>query len=258
MTAAAFELFVNGTRCVRGLALAQPAGAEFLGAARTAPIYRLYSIDDRHPGMFEVAEGGVAVAGEVYRVPDEVWRRVEAGEPPNLYCGPVRSMDGRVIRGILYPREPAEGRQRDISEFADWRAYMAARAQEAQGDHAVPGGTLPGAGVRSGLHGALLIIDMQRDFVEPGGFGEMLGNDVSLLRSAIAPCQRVLAAARDGPAGASHPRGAPPRRRRAAVQAAAAAARGRHRRPCSMAGSWCAASTATTSSPSSIRSPASR
>ena len=43
---------------------------------------------------------------------------------------------------------------------------------------------------------ALLIIDMQRDFVEPGGFGEMLGNDVSLLRSAIAPCQRVLEAAR--------------------------------------------------------------
>ncbi len=43
---------------------------------------------------------------------------------------------------------------------------------------------------------ALLIIDMQRDFVEPGGFGEMLGNDVSLLRSAIEPCRRVLEAAR--------------------------------------------------------------
>lgn len=43
---------------------------------------------------------------------------------------------------------------------------------------------------------ALLIIDMQRDFLEPGGFGESLGNDVSLLRNAIAPCQRVLAAAR--------------------------------------------------------------
>lgn len=43
---------------------------------------------------------------------------------------------------------------------------------------------------------ALLIIDMQRDFVEPGGFGEMLGNDVSLLRSTIEPCKRVLEAAR--------------------------------------------------------------
>ena len=43
---------------------------------------------------------------------------------------------------------------------------------------------------------ALLMIDMQRDFVEPGGFGEMLGNDVSLLRSTIEPCQRVLQAAR--------------------------------------------------------------
>jgi nicotinamidase-related amidase len=41
---------------------------------------------------------------------------------------------------------------------------------------------------------ALLIIDMQRDFLEPGGFGEMLGNDVSQLRQAIEPNQRLLAA----------------------------------------------------------------
>ena len=41
---------------------------------------------------------------------------------------------------------------------------------------------------------ALLIIDMQRDFLEPGGFGEMLGNDVSQLRRTIEPNKRLLAA----------------------------------------------------------------
>ncbi|ARR68138.1 hypothetical protein CA270_16155 [Escherichia coli] len=40
------------------------------------------------------------------------------------------------------------------------------------------------------------MIDMQRDFVEAGGFGEALGNDVSRVRTAIAPCTEVLAAAR--------------------------------------------------------------
>jgi biuret amidohydrolase len=39
---------------------------------------------------------------------------------------------------------------------------------------------------------ALVIIDMQRDFVEAGGFGEALGNDVSILRKAIAPTKVVL------------------------------------------------------------------
>jgi nicotinamidase-related amidase len=45
-------------------------------------------------------------------------------------------------------------------------------------------------------HVALLCIDFQRDFVEPGGFGESLGNDVSLLRSTVEPTRRVLDAAR--------------------------------------------------------------
>ncbi len=43
---------------------------------------------------------------------------------------------------------------------------------------------------------ALLVIDMQRDFVERGGFGEMLGNDVTPLRRAVEPTRRVLDAFR--------------------------------------------------------------
>jgi nicotinamidase-related amidase len=45
---------------------------------------------------------------------------------------------------------------------------------------------------------ALVVIDMQRDFVDPGGFGEALGNDVSLLRRALEPTRRVLDACRAG------------------------------------------------------------
>jgi nicotinamidase-related amidase len=43
---------------------------------------------------------------------------------------------------------------------------------------------------------AIVIIDMQRDFLEPGGFGETLGNDVSLLAKAIKPCKALLERAR--------------------------------------------------------------
>jgi nicotinamidase-related amidase len=41
---------------------------------------------------------------------------------------------------------------------------------------------------------ALVIIDMQRDFVEPGGFGSSLGNDVTLLHTAIEPISNLLIA----------------------------------------------------------------
>ena len=123
----ALELFVNGT-LMRGLALNKNLdGAEFLGEFITKPCYRLYSIDDIHPGMFEVAEGGVAVAGEMYRMSDEIWRRVEAGEPPHLYCGPVKLDDSRTVDGILFPQDVAEQNHTDISEHGDWRKYMASK-----------------------------------------------------------------------------------------------------------------------------------
>jgi nicotinamidase-related amidase len=53
---------------------------------------------------------------------------------------------------------------------------------------------------------ALLVIDMQRDFVEPGGFGELLGNDVAPMRAIIEPLRLVLATARSAGMAVIHTR----------------------------------------------------
>jgi nicotinamidase-related amidase len=54
----------------------------------------------------------------------------------------------------------------------------------------------PGSFAFEPARSALLVIDMQRDFLEPGGFGAALGNDVSILARAIPACVTLLAAAR--------------------------------------------------------------
>ena len=51
---------------------------------------------------------------------------------------------------------------------------------------------LPGAYSFAPDQVALIVIDMQRDFIEPGGFGAVLGNDVSTLKAAIKPVARLL------------------------------------------------------------------
>ena len=120
------ELFVNGT-LMRGLQLhANLEGAEFLGEFRTAPNYRIFSIGDVHPGMYRVEEGGISVPGEIYWLPDEVWAKVEAGEPPGLYKGPVELSNGRWVDGILFPEAMTVG-QREITSFGGWREYWEAR-----------------------------------------------------------------------------------------------------------------------------------
>lgn len=120
-------LYVNGT-LMKGFGLHKNLeGAEYLGTFMTKPCYRLFSINDIHPGMYEVEEGGVAVEGELYRMSDEIWKKVEAGEPPHLYDGPVKLEDGRVVDGILYPKEQIKPEHVEISKFGGWRGYMASK-----------------------------------------------------------------------------------------------------------------------------------
>jgi nicotinamidase-related amidase len=53
---------------------------------------------------------------------------------------------------------------------------------------------------------ALVIIDMQRDFLEPGGFGEALGNDASKLARIVGPCRTLLSVARNAGMTVMHTR----------------------------------------------------
>lgn len=124
------ELAVNGT-LMRGLELNQnllDVGGRFVRETTTAPIYRLWSIDDRYPAMVRVATGGVAIAVEVWAVPPVGLATVLAREPPGLAIGKVRLADGAEVLGVLGEPLVCEG-QREITAYGGWRAYLAARTR---------------------------------------------------------------------------------------------------------------------------------
>src|SRR5262245_18611157 len=96
------HLAVNGT-LMRGLGLNAnllDAGATFVREARTAPAYRLWSIDDRHPAMVRVSSGGAAVAVEVWDVPFAGLTGILLKEPPGLAIGKVTLDDGEEVLGV--------------------------------------------------------------------------------------------------------------------------------------------------------------
>ena len=123
-----FPIAVNGT-LMRGLELNPrmlAVGGRFDREAMTVPQYRIWSIDDRHPAMIRVRDGGVAVAVEVWRVPETGFAQLLIGEPPGLCIGKVRLADGEETLGVLGEPALCEG-QREITEYGGWRAYLAAR-----------------------------------------------------------------------------------------------------------------------------------
>ena len=102
-------------------------GATFVREAKTKPLYRLHSVDDKHPGIYEVGAGGVAIAGEIYELTEQQHRDLIASEPPNLYEAPVELDDGSTVNAMLYPRDLiGERGYKDISGYGGWAAYKAA------------------------------------------------------------------------------------------------------------------------------------
>jgi len=111
------KLAVNGT-LMRGLELNAnmlEAKATFLRDATTAPVYRLWSVNDRHPAMIRVLSGGASIALEVWAVPPEGLAQILLREPPGLCIGKVTLADGEEVLGVLGEPTLCEG-QREITQ----------------------------------------------------------------------------------------------------------------------------------------------
>ncbi len=121
-------LFVNGEGMKGGSVHHSIAEHPFLGAAHTAPIYRFYSVGDRFPALWPVADGGVSVVGELYDVPLTTLReRFIPAEPPELELSVIQLADGSSAVAVVLRREYLESPElTDISNRADWRRHRAA------------------------------------------------------------------------------------------------------------------------------------
>lgn len=122
------NLAVNGT-LMRNLELNDnllSVGARFVRETTTAPIYRLWNIDDRHPAMMRVGQGGAAIRLEVWEVPAPALATILLQEPPGLCIGRVTLADGESVLGVLGEAALCETGS-EITEWGGWRAYLADR-----------------------------------------------------------------------------------------------------------------------------------
>jgi allophanate hydrolase len=127
------ELAVVGAH-LSGMALnheLRSAGATFLRAVDTEPCYELYALPGgppERPGLVRVAPGtGDAIATEVWALPAEAFGRFVAGIPAPLGIGTLLLADGTRPKGFLCEGSAVAG-AKNISRFAGWRAYVAAKA----------------------------------------------------------------------------------------------------------------------------------
>lgn len=119
------ELAVNGT-LMRGLELNNnllAVDATFIREALTEPAYRLFSIDDIHPAMMRVSEGGQAIAVEVWAVPPAGLAKILLQEPPGLCIGKVSLDDGTEVFGVVGESICCE-RGIEITQYGGWRNYI--------------------------------------------------------------------------------------------------------------------------------------
>jgi allophanate hydrolase len=103
-------------------------GATLREATLTAPHYRLDALPGTvppKPGLLRVAEGGAAIAVEVWDLPVAAVGSFLALIPPPLGLGSLELADGRHVHGFVCEAH-ALAAARDVTEFGGWRAFIAA------------------------------------------------------------------------------------------------------------------------------------
>ena len=96
-------------------------GGRLLRKTRTAPEYRLIDLGQR-PGLLRTSEGGHAIAGEIWALPETAIGALLAQVPPPLGFGTVSLMDGPCL-GFLCEAAGTEEAP-DISSYGGWRPYI--------------------------------------------------------------------------------------------------------------------------------------
>ncbi len=102
-------------------------GGRFCRALETAPEYRLYALPGgppARPGLVRVAEGGAAIAAEVWSLPADGFGRFVDTIPAPLGIGRVRLADGTAPAGFLCEPAGLAG-ARDITSLGGWRRFVA-------------------------------------------------------------------------------------------------------------------------------------
>jgi allophanate hydrolase len=105
-------------------------GARLVDSPVSAPEYRFYALAGgpvQRPGMVRVAEGGAAIAMEVWEVPAALFGSFVAGIPAPLGIGKVKLADGSEVPGFICEGQGIQGAT-DITAFGGWRAWLAAGA----------------------------------------------------------------------------------------------------------------------------------
>ncbi|RZL35385.1 MAG: allophanate hydrolase [Rubrivivax sp.] len=101
-------------------------GATLREATTTAPCYRLHALRGTvptKPGLQRVAEGGAAIAVEVWNVPLRQVGSLLALIPPPLGLGSVLLADGSTVHGFICEGYALAGAT-DITSHGGWRAFI--------------------------------------------------------------------------------------------------------------------------------------